>query len=221
MNKVIITAGFSLLALYSQVSAAAVVCDLCSLSNSGASPTELIFAAGDNVVNAKLDPSAGADSRFFSFNIADGYRLDSILLEAFSYTQIASNPTATGVAFFGLKQGVGISPSTNNPAVVDGYALLGAPVSANPVSGVIPTNVGEDVLPSLVATGVITGTQLPSALVAGTYTVWLRENRTMDNISLNFKISQVPLPAAAWLMGPVLLGFAARGKRKAAVPSGL
>jgi hypothetical protein len=213
MKKLIITAGFSLLALYSQVSASAVVCDLCSLSNSGSSPTALIFAAGDNIVKAKLDPSAGADSRFFSFNIADGYRLDSILLEAFSYVQIASNPTATGVAFFGLKQGVGISPSTNNPAVVDGYALLGAPVAPNPINGVIPTDVGEDVLPSLVATGVITRTQLPNALLAGTYTVWLRENRTIDEFSLNFKVSQVPLPATAWLMGSVLLGFAARGRR--------
>jgi hypothetical protein len=213
MKKIIITAGFSLLALYSQVSTSAVVCDLCSLSKSGSSPTALIFAAGDNIVKAKLDPSAGADSRFFSFNVADGYRLDSILLEAFSYAQIASNPIATGVAFFGLKQGAGITPSNTNPAAVDGYALLGAPVGPNPINNVIPTDVGEDVLPSLVATGVFTGTQLPNKLTAGTYTVWLRESRTIDEFSLNFKVSQVPLPATAWLMGSVLLGFSARGRK--------
>lgn len=203
MNQNVLLVGVLLLATLSNTASAAVL----DLSTDGSNPTPLSFSAGDNVVDVRLDPSAGADSRFFTFDIAVGYQLNSIRLQAFTFSQIGSNPTATGVAFFGLKQGTTITPSVVDPAAVDGYALLGAPVGTTPINGVIPTNVGEDVFPSLIATGAFTGTQLPSALGAGSYTVWLRESRTLDTFSLNFKIAAVPLPGAAWLMGSVLLGL--------------
>jgi len=209
MKKTILTASITLLALFSNLSTASI-----DLSTSGFNPTQLTFSVGDNRVEARLDPTQGADSRFFTFNIANGYLLNSIQLEAFSYSQIASNPIATGVAFFGLKQGVSITPSTSNPAAVDGYALLGAPISSTPINNVIPTNIGEDLFPSLIATGAYTGTTLPSALGAGDYTVWLRESRTIDVFSLNFKVAAVPVPGAVWLMGSVLVGFVGLGKRR-------
>ena len=201
---------FSLFALLSNIASGAVL----NLSNNGANPTQLNFTAGENIVEVRLDPTSGADSRFFTFNIANGYQLDTIQLDAFSYTQIASNPIATGVAFFGLKKGTTISPNNNNPTVVDGYALLGKPVNNNPINGVIPTDVGGNVYTSLIATGAFTGNQLPNALGTGAYTVWLRESRTIDEFSLNFKVAAVPLPGAVWLMGSVLMTFWGCGIRK-------
>lgn len=211
MNQNVLRAGVLLLASLSNAVGAAVL----DLSTDGSNPTPLSFSAGDNVVDVKLDPSAGADSRFFRFDIGAGYRLTSIQLQAFTFSQIGGNPTATGVAFFGLKQGTTITPSVVDPSAVDGYALLGAPVGTTPINGVIPTNVGEDVFPSLIATGAFTGTQLPATLGVGSYTVWLRESRTMDTFSLNFNVAAVPLPGAAWLMGSVLLGLVGWGNRRA------
>jgi hypothetical protein len=215
MKKLVYIGLFSLATLFSQSSNASVACNYCSLSTDGSNPTSLNFVVGDNLINSLLLPVPTADSRFFSFNIANGFQLSSITLDAFTYVPVSPlAPTATGVAFFGLKQGASITPSTVNPSAVDGYALLGAPVSSTPINGVIPTNVGQDLFPSLIASGAFTGTTLSSSLGAGNYTVWLRESRTIDVLSLNFKVTAVPVPAAIWLMGSALLGFVGFNKRR-------
>ncbi|WP_426992979.1 hypothetical protein [Methylomonas sp. CM2] len=60
MNQNVLRAGVLLLASLSNAVGAAVL----DLSTDGSNPTPLSFSAGDNVVDVKLDPSAGADSRF-------------------------------------------------------------------------------------------------------------------------------------------------------------
>ncbi len=215
MKKLAILGVISVTGLFSQITNASVACDYCLLSTSGSSPTSLNFAAGDNTINTLLLPVPAADSRFFSFSIDNGFELTSITLDAFTYVAVSpSAPIATGVAFFGIKQGNSITPSTTNPTAVDGYALLGAPVSSTPINGVIPTNVGEDLFPSLVASSSLIGSNLSSSLGAGDYTVWLRESRTIDVFTLNFKVTPVPAPAAFWLMGSALLGVGGLMRRR-------
>jgi len=215
MKKLVFISVFSLATVFSQSSGASVACNYCSLSTDGSNPTALNFSVGDNLINSLLLPVPAADSRFFSFSIANGFQLSGITLDAFTYVPLSPiAPIATGVAFFGLKQGTSITPSNVNPAAVDGYALLGAPVSGTPINGVTPTNIGQDLFPSLIASGAFTGTTLSSNLGAGNYTVWLRESRTIDVLSLNFKVTAVPVPAAIWLMGSALLGFVGFNKRR-------
>jgi hypothetical protein len=74
--------------------------------------------------------------------------------------------------------------------------------------------VGQDLFPSLIASGARTGTTLTNFLGSGDYTVWLRESKTNDDFSLTFKVTSVPVPAAFWLMGSALLGLVGFNKRR-------
>ncbi len=60
MKRLAILGVISLAGLVSQTSNAAVVSNYDTLSTIGASPTALIFAVGDNIINARLLPTSSA-----------------------------------------------------------------------------------------------------------------------------------------------------------------
>jgi len=217
MKRLAILGVISLAGLVSQTSNAAVVSNYDTLSTIGASPTALTFTVGDNIINARLLPTPASDSRFFSFTVASGYQLSSITLDAYSSAPLTSgSATAGGIAFFGIKQGLTITPDTTNPSSVDGFALLGTSTdtSTKATYGVDSTLVGQDLFTSLIASGARTGTTLTNSLGSGDYTVWLRESKTNDDFSLTFKVTSVPVPATVWLMGSALLGLVGFNKRR-------
>lgn len=206
MKKIALTTSLALCISAPLVSNAAVLCDNCTLSTSAAAPTAYTFAAGDNHINVKLQPqptggnpaatTAIADARYFSFTIPSGFGITEIKLESFSSTQVAQVATANSTAFFGIKAGSPITPSVADPSVVDGYALLGT--TASFANGVDSTLVGQSLFPSFFVSSAITGKNFTERLVAGTtYYVWLRESRTADTLSLNFKVTPAPIRSNA------------------------
>jgi hypothetical protein len=201
-------AAVTMLASLSWQAQAGVLCNYCALSTSAAAPTPFMLGVGSNIFNVLLSPTvnptdstrATADSRYFSFSVAADTRVTAINLDSFMFAKVGDVAVANGLAFFGIKAGTPISPSTTDPTVVNGYALLGnAPGFVN---GVNATLVGQDLFPGLIASGAITGTVMSNYLSAGDYFVWLRDSRTQDDLSLNFEVA--PEPAAAGLMGAAL-----------------
>ena len=74
-----------------------------------------------------------------------------------------------------------------------------------------PEHMGTDLLPLL-----IFGYSGP--LTSGPYTIWIQETAGVVNYGLDFELTPVPLPGAAWLLVSGLAGaLALRRRRKAAV----
>lgn len=161
------------------------------LSNDGLNPTTVGASLGSNIVNGSTgNPGTGVDRDYFRFTIPVGAALTSITIQP--------NTTVSGSSsFIGLQAGPQL---TVTPAGVGVENLIGFSHYGN-------ADVGVNLLPLLAASFI-------SGLPSGTYSLWLQETGGPVDYGIDFGVTAVPLPAAAWLLMPGLLGLWARARRR-------
>lgn len=158
------------------------------LSSDNLNPTSISLSAGDNIISGNVIAAPG-DRDFWTVTIANDQSLDAIILDQFVTTEDRS--------FFAVEQGPQIT-AINSAATYLGSALVGAGAGASQ---------GDDILDDL-GGAIFGGSGFIGALGPGTYTFWFQETAAEVDYSLNFQVSQVPVPAAAWLFGSALVGLA-------------
>ena len=168
------------------------------LSGDYLNPTQL-FTKGVN--NHVIFTTIGAaenggdqDREYFTFTVAEGYELASIVLDGF-VTSPESN-----LGFIGIAAGSAFPtpPTAPDPTSLLGYYLPGV------------TDIGGDILQAMGQGGGSQGFSGP--LGAGSYTFWAQETGpSTDEWDLNFVVTAVPAPGALALLG--LGGLAARRRR--------
>lgn len=195
---VIAPRAFALAALLS-VPALALAADydegvLGDLSNDPLAPTSLgVLAEGPHTVSGTTTDQP-LDADFFTFEVAPGTALASIVLDGYS------GPPAGGGSFLALEDAPVFS-STVDASGFLGTALIGR----------LPGSlVGEDVLDD-VGTAVFGGAGFTGELGPGTYTLWYQE--TGGPTGYAFTLNIVPAPGAAALLG--LAGIGATRRRRA------
>ena len=154
-------------------------------------PTQMYTKSVNNhVIFTTVGGNPEQDREFFTFTIAEGYELVSIVLDGFE-TSPESN-----LGFIGVATGSSFPTNPDNPDVTQllGYALIGT------------SDVGDDILQGMGQGGGSIGFTGP--LGAGSYTFWAQETGpSTDNWDLNFIVTQgstpvVPGPGAlAGLIG--------------------
>ena len=164
------------------------------LSGDYMNPTQLYTKSTTN--NHVIFTTVGAasnggnqDREYFTFTIAEGYELASIVLNGFD-TDPESN-----LGFFGVASGTSLPtpPTAPDPTQLLGYALIGE------------ADVGDDILQLMGQGGGSQG--FTGALGPGSYTFWAQETGpSTDDWDLNFVIEAtspvVPGPGAlAGLVG--------------------
>ena len=163
------------------------------LSNSGAAPTSLAFAPGDNWIlgTTGRDTQGVVDRDYFTFTLlADEYLTAITVLNG-------TTTVANGLAFIALEAG---SQVTVDPAAPTAGPLLGWYHYG-------PGDILNDILPEIGAGAGAQGFTPP--LGPGTYAVWIQETGTgTANYGFNFVVAEVPEPGT-WAM--MLLGFVAVG----------
>lgn len=161
------------------------------LSNDGLTPTTLGVSLGSNIVNGSTgNPGTGVDRDYFRFTIPVGAALTSITIQP--------NTTVSGSSsFIGLQAGPQL---TVTPSGVGVENLIGFSHYGN-------ADVGVNLLPLLAASFI-------SGLPSGTYSLWLQETGGPVDYGIDFGVTAVPLPAAAWLLMPGLLGLWTRARRR-------
>jgi hypothetical protein len=172
------------------------------LSNSGASPTNVSFVLGDNIVSGTSgrNPAGAIDRDYFTFTVAPNQYLTAILLQP--------GTVPIGLSFIGIESG---SQVTLDPATTSAAGLLGwAHYSLG--------DVGTDILDNMsIAANGSSGFTPP--LGPGTYAVWVQEASSgTATYSFDFQLS-VPEPStwAMMLAGFGLMGLALRRKRQRAL----
>ena len=168
------------------------------LSSDYLNPTQL-FTKGVN--NHVIFTTIGAaenggdqDREYFTFEVAQGYELVSIVLDGFE-----TSPE-TNLGFIGIAAGsvIPTPPGAPDPTQLLGYYLPGV------------SDVGSDILQAMGQGGGSQGFSGP--LGAGSYSFWAQETGpSTDNWDLNFIVTEVPAPGALALLG--LGGLAARRRR--------
>jgi len=164
------------------------------LSSDNLNPTAIILAAGDNIISGSVVAAPG-DRDFWTVTIASGQSLDAIIFDEFN--------SAEDRSFFAVEIGNQIT-ALNSAASLLGSALVGAGVGASQ---------GDDILDNLGAAP-FGGAGFTGSLGPGTYTFWFQETAASVDYSLNFQVSEVPVPAAVWLFGSALVGLAGVKRRK-------
>lgn len=161
------------------------------LSNDGLNPTTVGVSLGSNIVNGSTgNPGTGVDRDYFRFTIPVGAALTSITIQP--------NTTVSGSSsFIGLQAGPQL---TVTPSGVGVENLIGFSHYGN-------ADVGVNLLPLLAASFI-------SGLPSGTYSLWLQETGGPVDYGIDFGVTAVPLPAAAWLLMPGLLGLWTRARRR-------
>ena len=186
----------SALVLSSLTHAAHVEVEDGDLSTDGSAPTELNFILGTNtIVGTVTGPAAmagnpdGPDVRdFFTFTIDDGFQLTEINLVGFSplnqgFATITAGMTAENPSAGTIGGTLGGSHVNNSDA---GFGTLGTNL-ANAMAG---------------------GSGFTFPLGAGDYTFLIQETGDEPSLyHLEFEVSAVPLPAAAWLFISGLMGL--------------
>jgi MYXO-CTERM domain-containing protein len=168
------------------------------LSSDYLNPTQLYTKGVNNHVIfttiGAAENGGDQDREYFTFDVAVGYQLESIILSDFQTDPI------TNLGFIGIAAGNVFPTSPEAPNVTEllGYYLPGV------------DDVGDDILQAMGNGG---GSQTFSGpLGAGSYTLWAQETGpSTDNWDLNFVVSEVPAPGALALLG--LGGIAARRRR--------
>ena len=168
------------------------------LSGDYLNPTQL-FTKGVN--NHVIFTTIGAgenggdqDREYFTFTVAEGYELASIVLDGF-----VTSPE-TNLGFIGIAAGSAFPTPPTAPDVTSllGYYLPGV------------SDIGGDILQAMGQGGGSQGFSGP--LGAGSYTFWAQETGpSTDEWDLNFVVTAVPAPGALALLG--LGGLAARRRR--------
>ena len=157
------------------------------LSNDGLSPTVLVAGSGANTLSGS---TIAGDLDYFTFNIADGATLDSIILLEFS--------SSDDLAFIGLQSGSQFTEPPDNPNVANllGWVHMGAFL------------VGTDILDDIGHGSGAIGFTPP--LPAGDYSFWIQQTGDEQvDYSLQFNVSgaAIPLPAALYFFGSGLLAL--------------
>lgn len=164
-------------------------------SNSGLSPTALIFAPGSNtVLGLTGNPGSGTggvDRDYFSFVVPTGTQVTSIILLPNTFVSGSSG-------FMGIQAGPQLTVGTSGAGAEN---LLGYVHYENSM-------ISTDILPTLLFFG---GSSLP----AGVYSVWVQELGGSVDYGLDFNVTQVPLPGAAGLLLSGMAAIGALRRRKA------
>ena len=168
------------------------------LSSDYLNPTQLYTKGVNNHVIfttiGAAENGGDQDREYFTFDVAVGYQLESIILSDFQTDPI------TNLGFIGIAAGNVFPTSPEAPNVTEllGYYLPGV------------DDVGDDILQAMGNGG--GSQQFSGPLGAGSYTLWAQETGpSTDNWDLNFVVSEVPAPGALALLG--LGGIAARRRR--------
>ncbi len=165
------------------------------LSSDGLLPTVITLFPGSNDLHGMTGNSgSGVDRDYFSFTLAPGMTLTSLIL-------LPDTNVSGGVSFIAIQPGPQV---TVTPEGGGAEALLAFSHYAN-------DQIGQNLLLLL---------GLPGGLPSGTYSFWVQETGGPATYGLDLQVSAVPLPAAAWLLASGLAGFTAiRGRRRRALSS--
>lgn len=166
------------------------------LSDSGFTPSLLNFLPGSNEIYGLTGTfEDGLDRDYFSFTVPENAALTALRL-------LGTTTVSGAVSFIAIQAGPQVTYLPTGGGTPDflGYMHYG------------PEHVGSDLLPSL-----IFGFNGP--LTAGQYTVWIQETGGPAEYGLDFQVTPVPLPAAAWLLLSGAAGLAALGRRRKSVAS--
>ena len=148
------------------------------LSGDYMNPTQLYTKGVNNHVIFTTVGGVPQDREYFTFTIAEGYELVSIVLDGFE-TDPDSN-----LGFIGVASGSTMPVNPDAPDVTQllGYALIGQ------------VDVGNDILQSMGQGGGSIGFTGP--LGPGSYSFWAQETGpSTDNWDLNFIVTQSSTPA--------------------------
>ena len=165
------------------------------LSGDYQNPTQLYTKGVNNhVIFTTVGANPDQDREYFTFEVAEGYELVSIILDGFE-----TDPE-TNLGFIGIAEGSTFPTPPDAPDVTSllGYYLPGV------------NDIGEDILQAMGSGGGSQGFSGP--LGAGSYSFWVQETGpSTDNWDLNFIVTEVPSPGALALLG--LAGLAGRRRR--------
>ena len=187
-------------ATISTFSSATVIHDeelLGDLSNDPLAPTSLTFGVGSNEISGTVVNTN--DTRdYFTFTIGDGLVLDSI--DLVSYFDVDGNAADDG--FAAINAGTTTTQPAGMGGSVDADFLGGAHVGADQLPGA-----GGSLAADLAGAENI-GTTFDFPLTAGDYSFLIQQTGPENTgYTLDFVVSPVPLPAAAWLFVSGLLGL--------------
>lgn len=170
------------------------------LANVGADATLLAVGLGSNLVmGASGNLGNGVDRDYFTFTVPMGWEWSSLMV--LPGTEGAG---AGAVLFIGLQAGhqVTVNPTSGSAAGLLGWDLFGA------------GNIGNDLLPSM-AVASLGSSGFAPPLGAGHYAVWLQDTGSgTAPYRLDFVMTAVPEPAAAWLLLAGLAGWVGLGLRR-------
>lgn len=151
------------------------------LSSDKLNPTAVSFSVGQNAVIGSIGKINNiVDRDFFSFTLQPGLSLTKLVLDQYDSTE--------DLSFLAIAKGVQIT-SLTDPKLLLGSALVGAGVGRSATDNVL-----DDI-----GAATLAGQGFTGALGAGTYTVWFQETAVAPvQYTLNFQVSQVPMPPSAW-----------------------
>ncbi len=161
------------------------------LSDSGLEPSLLSFFPGSNEIYGLTGTFVeGLDRDYFSFTVPENARLTALRL-------LGTTTVSGSVSFIAIQAGPQVTYLPNGGGTQNflGYMHYGQ------------EHVDTDLLPSM-----IFGFSGP--LTAGQYTIWIQETGGPAEYGLDFQVSAVPLPAAAWLLVSGAAGLAALSRRR-------
>ena len=159
-------------------------------ADTGDAPTALVASVGSNLVLGETgNPGTGIDRDYFSIVVPVGTVLSSLTL--------LPNTTFSGSSgFLALQVGpvVTTTPGGGNSQDLLGFVHYDA------------GHIGTDILSLINPSG---------PLSSGTYSIWVQELGGVVEYGLDFVVTPVPLPAAAWLLISGLLGLSAVRRKRA------